>query len=85
MDNGLHCDEMVCNKKRRKINFPILGFESEAERFISSELPIQNPLIKLGSNFLRHTKRCTTLKQKYKTSVLQDENYFSFFSENTEI
>jgi len=29
-------------------------------------------------------KRCTTLKQKYKTSVLQDEIYFSFFSENTE-
>jgi len=42
-------------KVRRKINFPILGFELEAERFISSELPIQNPIKKSGSNFLRHT------------------------------
>jgi len=61
---------------RRKINFRILGFELEAERFISSELSIQKPLKN------REVIFCVILISKATSFILGQPQwlYFHFYN-----
>jgi hypothetical protein len=56
-----------------------LGFEEEVERFILSELPIQNPLKKSGSNFLRQTKTKYSSAEEYLPKAFHFSKWKAFF------